>query len=255
MKSLALVVITKNAQSTLRQCLESVPFALDKVVVDSGSQDGTIEIAKSLGARVFEREWQGYGLQKKMATELSQCDWVLSLDSDEALSPELQSEIQAWLEKDEATSAPAYRFARLSFHMGRWIRHGGWYPDWQVRLFDRRRAAWSEDVIHEKVIADRVGQFSNPILHWVFRDLSHQVETNNRYSSLGALALAKKGRSFSLFHLLTKPWVKFFETYVWKRGFLDGRPGFIIAVGAAYSVFLKWAKLGENLARRDETPS
>jgi hypothetical protein len=142
----------------------------------------------------------------------------------------------------------------MSYHLGRWIRHGGWYPDWQVRLYDRRQANWSEDGLHEKVRAASTGYLTRPILHWVFKDLSDQVATNNRYSTLGAETLSKSGRRFYLFNLIVKPKVKFFETYIWKRGFLDGLPGFIIAVGAAYSVFLKWAKLweSEKLKSKDE---
>lgn len=248
MTPLSLVVITRNAEDHIARCLESVPFAADKVVLDCGSTDGTLEIAQKLGARVFVEEWRGFGRQKRRATELAKTDWVLNLDADEALGPESQEELQTLLKKlSEGDSAySAYAFPRLSFHMGRWIRHGGWYPDWQIRFYDRRRANWSEDDIHEKIVSDKIKKLKRPILHWVFKDLSHQVQTNDRYSSLGAQALNNKGRRFYLFNLLVKPKVKFFETYIWKRGFMDGLPGFIIAVGAAYSVFLKWAKLWER---------
>jgi glycosyltransferase involved in cell wall biosynthesis len=245
MTPLSLVVITRNAELHLSRCLRSVPFADEVLVLDSGSEDQTVEIARQLGARVLVEEWRGFGPQKRRATELAKNDWVLSLDADEALSPEAQSELRALLQGSEPSFAVAM-FPRLSFHMGRWIRHGGWYPDWQTRLYNRRQANWSNDVLHEKVVADSVHQMRAPLLHWVFKDLTDQVQTNNRYSGLGCDALVHKGRRFRLFHLLTKPAVKFFETYVWKRGFLDGLPGFIIAVGAAYSVFLKWAKLWEK---------
>ena len=243
MTPLSLTVITLNAEAHLARCLKSVPFATDVVVLDSGSTDRTVEVAKQLGARVFSEEWRGYGPQKQRASELAKHEWVLSLDSDEALSEQSAQELRELLAA--GLNGEAYAFPRLSFHMGRWIRHGGWYPDWQVRLFDRRRTGWSADKLHEKVTAQEVSRLRHPIFHWVFKDLTDQVQANNRYSGLGAEQLAGKGRSFCLFHLLTKPWVKFFETYVWKRGFLDGLPGFIIAVGAAYSVFLKWAKLWE----------
>ncbi len=244
MTPLSLVVITLNAEAHIARCLNSVPFASDIVVLDSGSTDRTVEIAKGLGARVFNEEWRGFGPQKRRATELAQADWVLNLDADEALSDAAQVELQALLASP--LKPEAYRFPRLSFHMGRWIRHGGWYPDRQVRLYDRKRANWSTDSIHEKVVGRDVQDLRAPILHWVFKDLTDQVQTNNRYSGLGAEMLSQTGRHFRLFHLLTKPWVKFFETYIWKRGFLDGVPGFVIAVGAAYSVFLKWAKLWEK---------
>lgn len=245
MTPLSLIVITLNAESHIARCLKSVPFATDVVVLDSGSTDRTREIATALGARVVQEEWRGFGAQKQRATEFARTDWVLSLDADEALSPESQLEVQALL-KSEALSADAFMFPRLSFHMGRWIRHGGWYPDWQTRLYDRRRANWDTAGLHEKVQCQSPQRLKAPIQHWVFKDLTDQVATNNRYSGLGADELERKGRKFSLFHLMTKPWVKFIETYVWKRGFLDGIPGFVIAVGAGYSVFLKWAKLWER---------
>lgn len=250
MTPLSLVVITRNAESHIARCLKSVPFAADIVVVDSGSTDRTIEIAKACGARVFSEEWRGFGRQKRRATELAMSDWVLSLDADEALSEAAQVEVQATLAS--LGESDAFAFPRLSYHLGRWIWHGGWYPDWQIRLYNRMRANWSEDSLHEKVQAKNVTRLHEPILHWVFKSLSDQVQTNDRYSTLGAHQLAEKGRCFCLFHLMTKPWVKFFETYIWKRGFLDGMPGFIIAVGAAYSVFLKWAKLWEQAKLKSE---
>ncbi len=244
MESISLVVITRNAEHHIARCLRSVPFASDIVVLDCGSTDQTSAVAKNLGARVFTEEWRGFGPQKRRATELAKTDWVLNLDADEALSADSQLELQDFLRGPKLHTA--YSFPRVSFHLGRWIWHGGWYPDWQVRLYDRRQANWSLDQLHEKVQAASVGFFVKPIQHWVFKDLADQVATNNRYSSLGSESLEKQGRKFSLFNLIVKPKVKFIETYIWKRGFLDGIPGLIIAVGAAYSVFLKWAKLWER---------
>jgi glycosyltransferase involved in cell wall biosynthesis len=243
MPNLSLVVIAKNEEANIARCLDSVPFAAEKLVLDSGSTDKTVEIAKAHGARVEHRDWQGFYLQKKAATEMAQSDWILSLDADEALSPELATEIKNLLAS--GPTADAYAMPRLSYHLGRWIRHGGWYPDWQIRLFDRRKAAWQTGEIHEKIKAANVAKLTSPIRHWVFTDIADQVETNNRYSSLGARQLHKEGRKFRLLMLIIKCKSKFLETYIWKRGFLDGLPGFIIAVGAAYSMFLKHAKLWE----------
>jgi glycosyltransferase involved in cell wall biosynthesis len=246
MTQISLVVITRNAEEHIADCLNSVPFAVDKVVLDNGSTDKTLEIAQRCGARVFTEEWRGFGPQKRRATELAKTDWVLNLDADEALSEGSQAELKELLSRSEMDPRlDAFKFPRLSFHMGQWIHHGGWYPDWQIRLYNRKRANWTSAQLHEKVEAKTSARLQAPILHWVFKDLADQVSTNNRYSSLGAADLAKEGVSFSYFHFLTKPWVKFMETYFWKRGFLDGVPGFVIAVGAAYSVFLKWAKLWE----------
>ena len=244
MQPISLVVITRNAEPHIARCLRSVPFASDIVVLDCGSTDQTVTVAKNLGARVFSEEWRGFGPQKRRATELAKTDWVLNLDADEALSGESQQELQDFLKGP--LSHTAYAFPRVSFHLGRWIWHGGWYPDWQIRFYDRRQANWSPDQIHEKVQSVSVGYLVKPIQHWVFKDLADQVATNNRYSTLGCDTLEEQGRRFSLFNLIVKPKVKFFETYIWKRGFLDGMPGLIIAVGAAYSVFLKWAKLWER---------
>ena len=244
MLNISLVIITKNEQHRLELCIRSVPFAKDVVVLDSDSTDQTREVAKSLGARVFVEPWRGFGLQKQRAVELAKYDWVLCLDADEALSFALSSEIEAILKGSEPV-VDGFECPRISFHLGRWIRHGGWYPDWQLRFFDRRKARWSSAAIHETVRASSVARLKGDIEHLVFRDLSHQIETNNRYSSLMAEELRARGVRFSFAKLLLKPWSKFLETYVWKRGFLDGVPGFMISVGAAYSVFLKFSKLWE----------
>lgn len=243
---LSLAIICLNEAENIERCIRSVPFASDVVIVDSGSTDGTPEIARRLGARVFVEEWRGYRDQKRRATELAQNDWVLSLDADEALSPEAAEEILRVLQKTQGPAVDGYEFPRLTFNLGRWIRHGGWYPDWQLRLYDRTRAEWQGGShVHERVSAGLVLRMKAPILHWPFPDLAEQVATNNRYSGLGARELYDRGVRFSLLKLIFKPGSKFFETWLIKRGFQDGLPGFIISVGAAYSVFLKFAKLWE----------
>lgn len=240
---LSLVIITKNEEKNIEDCLRSASFVSDIVVVDSGSTDRTAEIAEKLGARFIQKDWLGFGAQKKFATEQAKFDWVLNLDADERVTPELAQEIfQKW---DELRPEVGYQISRRSFHLGRWILHGGWHPDYQLRLFHRKHSQWDVAQIHEKVISSSRERLSASLEHFVFRNLHHQIETNNRYSLLQAEALFKKGKKFSLWRLVFKPWSKFLETYFWKLGFLDGLPGFIIAVGAAYSVFLKWAKLWE----------
>lgn len=249
-----MAIICLNEAGNIERCIQSVPFADDVVVVDSGSTDGTIELARAAGARVFVEEWRGFREQKKRATDLCHNDWVLSLDADEALSTEAATEIQKLWARGEQDSADGYEFPRLSWNLGRWIRHGGWYPDRQLRLYHRQRAEWQGGGhVHERVRASRVVRLTQPILHWPFPNLTEQVSTNNRYSGLGAHELYDRGRRFRLAKLVFKPCSKFLETYVIKRGFLDGLPGFIIAVGAAYSVFLKFAKLWE-LERQAHPP-
>lgn len=250
--SISLAIISLNESDNIERCIRSVPFATDIVVVDSGSTDPTREIATQLGARVFNESWRGFRDQKQHAVDLCKHDWVLSLDADEALSPELATELQILLSSGhleraaDGATTDGYELPRLSWNMGRWIRHGGWYPDWQLRLFNRKTARWQGgEHVHERVEADSVKRLTHPIQHFPFVSLSEQIATNNRYSSLGAQELQKKGAKFSLAKLCLKPISKFLETYVVKRGFLDGLPGFIIAVGAAYSVFLKFSKLWE----------
>lgn len=241
---ISLVVVTKNEALNIQRCLSSAQnLVAEMLVIDSGSQDATCNLAEQMGARVLVHPWQGFGPQKAYGARQAQYDWILSLDADEALSPELVDE----LKRQFASLDPqvGYDFARKSFHFKRWIRHGGWYPDRQLRLFHRKHSMWNEAPIHEKVECQSRQGFQNPILHWVFRDLAHQIETNNRYSSLQAEELFAKGSRFSYLKFIFKPFSKFIECYFLKLGFLDGKPGFIIAMGAAYSVFLRWSKLGE----------
>jgi glycosyltransferase involved in cell wall biosynthesis len=236
---LSLVVITLNEDKNIERCLRSVPWADEVIVLDSGSQDRTLEIAKKMGAKTYSEAWQGFGLQKQRAVELAKNSWILSLDADEALSPELSQEISENFSKlDEQTG---YLLPRKSFYLGRWILHGGWYPDWQLRLFHRQHCRWTDAAIHERVIAKKTERLRQPIEHFVFKNIADQVDTNNRYSTLQA-----KNQTFSFYKLLIKPASKFFECYFLKRGFLDGLPGFIIAVSAGYSVFIRWAKAWEE---------
>lgn len=240
---ISLVVITLNEEANIERCIKSVPFVDEVIVVDSLSIDRTVEIAESLGAKTFREKWRGFGPQKAFATEQAKNDWVLNLDADEALSPELAAEIvQKFSQLDPETG---YLFKRRSFHMGRWINHGGWYPDLQLRLYNKKKSQWDSAGLHEKVQVQKKAKMRYDLLHWVFKDLSHQVVTNDRYSTLGAQGLKAKGKGFSYFKLFTKPVSKFIECYFVKLGFLDGMPGYIIAVGASYSIFLKFAKMWE----------
>jgi glycosyltransferase involved in cell wall biosynthesis len=270
--SLSVVIITLNEEENLSRCLTSVKdWAGEVVVVDSGSTDRTVQIAESLGAKVIFQEWLGFGAQKKFAVDCAKFDWVLSLDADEQCSPELIE----WLRTEFKflKQEQIYSFSRKSFYLGRWIRGGGWYPDYQARLFHRKYAQWNTDSIHEKVVPQPETQqlkiivenfgarkskslksvyvkIDRPILHFVFKNISHQVSTNNRYSSLQAAALLDRGVKFSWAKLLFKPISKFLECYLIKLGFLDGAVGFLIAYSAGYSAFLKWAKLWELQKRK-----
>lgn len=252
---LSLAIITLNEADNIERCIRSVPFASEIVVVDSGSSDDTVKIAESLGARVVFEPWKGFRAQKQFATQLCTNDWVLSLDADEALSMEAAEEVLslfggAGSHRSEQISilsdCDGFEFPRLSWNLGRWIKHGGWYPDLQLRLYHRMKASWQGgEHVHERVSAGKVLRLKGPLLHWPFSTHAEQVATNNRYSGLGAQDLLHRGKKFRLYKLILKPLTKFIETYLIKRGFLDGLPGFIISVGAAYSVFLKFVKLWE----------
>lgn len=242
--SLSAVVITKNEEKNIARCLESLSFCNEIVVVDSHSTDKTLEIAKKYTSKVFERSWSGYVDQKNYAVGLTSNDWVLSIDADEEISPELKLEVLELLKNSPQETA--YLIARKTIHSGQWIKHGGWYPNRLVRLFRKSCGSWQGGPVHEFWAAQgRVGELKNDLVHYSFDNISDQVERNNLYSTLGAKLLLEQKCKFSLFRLLFKPVSKFVETYFLKLGFLDGYRGFFISISAAYSVFLKWAKLWE----------
>lgn len=240
---ISLAIISLNEESNIARCIESAKWVDEIILLDSGSTDKTREIAESLGAKVFNEEWKGFTDQKNRLAELASNDWILNLDADEALQPESEKEIKDFLSTNNVDKVQGLEFPRRSFHLGKWINHGGWYPDRQLRLYNKQRAKWAGGALHERVQCDSFQQAKTPLLHWVFKDLDDQVAANNRYSRLGAEVLQQKGKSFSFFMMLTKPFSKFLETFIFKRGFMDGMAGFVISIGAAYSMFLKYAKL------------
>lgn len=245
MPGVSVTVITLNEAANIDACLESVRWADDVVVVDSGSTDGTVERAKAHGARVIAREWPGsYADQKNFAAGEAAHDWILSLDADERVTPALATEITSLL-----ASAPAfagYRIPRVTRHLGRWIRTTDWYPDYQLRLYDRRRAQWPPRLVHESVTAEGpIGYLVNDLEHYAYRDISHHHEVMNRYTTLAARQMHERGRRAGVFDLVLHPPGAFLRNYVLKRGFIDGLPGFVISAMNAHYVFLKFAKLWE----------
>lgn len=245
---ISVVLISLNEQANIVRALKSVSWAQDVVVYDSGSSDLTVDIAKKMGANVVQGAWLGFGKTKKAATEHAQYDWVLSIDCDEEVTKELAQEIYDKL--PNLNPEVAYRVPRLSCYLNRWIRRGGWYPDHQIRLFNKKHSGWNEASIHEKVEAKDYQNLASNLNHYVFKNIEHQIQTNNRYSTLQAEKMHSDGKSFLWFHFFTKPGVKFFENYFWKLGFLDGWAGYVIAANSAHSVFLKWAKLREIQLRQ-----
>jgi len=240
---LSAVIIARNAARVLPACLESVSFAEDIVVVDSGSTDETREVAAAHGARVLPKEWLGYGRQKQFAVEQAKHDWVLCVDSDERVSPELRASIEAAL---AAPVSPVYRMARRNRFLGRWLSHGEGYPDWSPRLFNRMNGRWSEDLVHEKVLyAVTPGTLRGDLMHDSFDDISTYLERQNRYTTLAARQAYELGRSAGVLHLCLSPAVRFLKFYILRLGFLDGVPGlFHISIGCMNS-YMKYAKLIE----------
>jgi len=241
--SVSAVLVTRNAAAQLGACLESAAFADEIVVVDSGSEDATCEIAARHGARVVHKEWMGFGRQKQFAVEQARHDWVLCLDADERVSEPLAASIAGAL---AAPVAPVYRMARRNRFLGKWLAHGEGYPDWSPRLFDRREARWSDDPVHEKVLfAVTPGTLAGDLLHDSADDLEAYLAKQNRYTTLAAEQLFERGRSAGAVHMLFSPLVRFFKFYILRLGFLDGLPGLVhISIGCMNS-YLKYAKLIE----------
>jgi len=234
-------VITRDAGAQLPACLDSVRFAAEIVVVDSGSQDNTVEIARARGARVIEQRWLGFGPQRRYAVAQASHDWVLCLDADEQLSPELAAAIDAALRQPRDT---AFEMARRNRFFGRWLRHGEGYPDWTLRLFDRRHARWTDDAVHEHVVADGpVGRLEGDLLHASAESLDAYLAKQNRYTTLQAEAMHARGERFSWFRLVGSPLARFVRFYLLRAGFLDGAAGLVhIAIGC-FASFCKYAKL------------
>ncbi len=243
--TIGIAVIAKNEADRIGRLLDGAAFADEVVVVDSGSTDDTVRICRQAGARVVTHPWQGYAAQKQFALEQLSTDWILNLDADESVSPELAAEIRASVSQ-AADDVCGFTMPRLSWYLGRWIRHGGWYPDRKLRLVRRHAGTWSADALHERLdVTGRVNPLTLPLHHHVYRGIADQINTINRFSDVHVAAHGGRPGStvlIGLAHLAGK----FLECYVWKGGMLDGLPGLIIAVNSAWYVFLKHAKAWER---------
>lgn len=239
-------IIALNEEKDLPRCLQSLKFCDEIILVDSGSTDKTAEIAKSYGAKVLQEAWRGYGQQKNFAMSHSTHEWVLNLDADEEVTESLRNEILREISSENPSTA--YAIARKTFYLGKWIRFGGWYPNYVTRLALKSKSRWTEPNVHEELKTNdglMPKRLSNPMHHYTFTDISDQIRTNLKYARQGAHDLFEKGRPASILKLIFKPIGKFFETYILKRGCLDGLAGFIISVNAAHSVFMKYSFLIE----------
>lgn len=234
-------IITFNEERNIARVIESLRCCDEILVLDSGSNDRTVEIATNLGARVVEASWHGYAAQKNIAAELASNDWILSLDADESLSEALEAEI--WHIKKSGPQFDGYTVPRLAQYLGRWILHSGWHPDRKVRLFDRRKAKWVGGFVHESVtVMGTVGHLKSNLLHFTCNSLSEHVRSMDRYTTLAAQEIASQQKNIGLALLLFDPPWTFFRTYVLRLGFLDGPEGLAIAYMAAFYNFVKYFK-------------
>ncbi len=240
------VVVCFNEEENIERCLKSLEWADEIVVVDSFSTDNTISICKRYTDRIYQRKWPGINKQKEFAVSLTRNEWVFVLDADEEVSRELRDEIRERLEADNGRY-DGYMAKRHTYYLGRWINHGGWYPDYKLRLFKKSRGRFVGEDPHDKIeVLGEVGKLKGEIYHYTYKDISHHIRTINSFSDVVSDVLLKKREKFILTKMLLKPPIKFLETYIYKLGFLDGIPGLIISVLSSYYVFLKYAKLWEK---------
>lgn len=249
------VIITNNESANIRAAIESVAWADEILVVDSESTDDTREIAAAMGAKVLIRPWPGFAKQKQFGVENAAHDWIFSLDADERVSVELKDEVLRLKQLDEQNLVQGYRIPRLAVYMDREIRGGGWYPDWQLRFFNRNHGRWKDVAIHESVQMDdgaKTGALKGDILHHSVSDAAyHHRMIGERYAPLAARQMFENGRRTSRFKIMTAGFTAFIQTYILKAGFRDGFAGFVIAGFAAHHAFLKHLLLWEIQKRKD----
>ncbi len=241
--ALSVCIIAKDAAGQIGECIDSVGFADEVLVVDSGSQDATRQIVSDKGCRLIEHEWLGFGKQKQFAVAAARNEWVLCLDVDERVTPELAASIRAAL---AGNTLHAYRMPRRNRFYGRWLSHGEGYPDWSLRLFHRQFAGWSNDPVHEAVMTtEPVGRLAGDLLHDSADDIATYLQKQNRYSTLHAEALYAQGVRAGYAKLVLSPVARFIKFYLLRRGFLDGGPGFAHVAIGCFAAFAKYAKLIE----------
>jgi len=239
---LSVIIITKNEEKNIRTCLDSIAWVDEIIVLDSGSTDATVTICKEYSDNVYETDWIGFGHQKNRALKYATGDWILSLDADEWVTPELREEILAAMA--DPSDKAAFAMPRRSRFCGKSMHHSGWWPDYITRLFRRGRARFSEDLVHERLIVDgSVGRLRQPLLHEAFSDLPEALETMNRYSTIGARMMYERNERASLPKAVLHGFWSFLTTFILRAGFLDGKEGFLLAVCNAEGSYYKYVKL------------
>ena len=247
--SLSAVIISQDAAAVLPECLASVAFADEILLVDAGSRDATVEIARAVGAKIVTQPWLGYGPQKQFAVRRAAHDWVLCLDADERVSEPLRLQI---LQELEAPGFNAYAMPRCNRFMGRWLRHGEGYPDISLRLFHRAHGRWSSDPIHERVESQgAVGRLQGDMLHESAHSLTDYLTKQNRYTTLQAQQMLARGQGVGLGQLLLSPLSRFIKFYLLRRGFLDGIPGLVHITIGCFNSFIKYAKVMAEQRKND----
>ena len=244
-------IIAGNEEKNIRRCLESVQWADEIVVVDSFSRDRTFEIATEYTSRVYQHKWRGYVAQKVLAKSYATMPWIMFVDADEEVSIPLRDEILAHLEKGVPNEIAGFDFPRMVWFLNRWIKHGDWYPDRKLRLFRSDRGTCGGTEPHDRIyVQGRVGHLRSPLFHYTYDSIDDQFETLNRFSRISAAGQKTRTLAAILWHMVMDPPFRFLRCYVLRRGFLDGVPGFIVAVTAAFGTFSKYAKLWERLHAR-----
>lgn len=239
--TLSVIIITKNEATHISDCLQSVTWADEIIVLDSGSQDDTVDICRTYTDKVYSTDWQGFGIQKQRALDKATSDWVLSIDADEIVTDELKAEIQQAM---QTSDIHGFEIPRLSNYLGRQMRHGGWYPDYVLRLFRRESGHFTDAMVHERIIVEgEIKRLNHPFLHDAFVDFEEVLHKVNNYSSLGAQLLYEKGVRSSLPKAIIKGLWTFIRTYFLKAAFLDGQQGLMLAISNAEGAYYKYVKL------------
>ncbi len=240
MLPVSIAIITKNEEENIEAALKSVSGAQEIIVVDSFSSDRTIEICRRYTGKVYQHAWEGFAKQKQRAVDYAACPWVLVLEADERVTPDLWKEIADAISREDCNG---YYISRKNYFLGTWIKHSGWWPDQTLRLFRKDRGRFELREVHEKIVVEGgVGYLNNPLKHFTYRSISEFVQRNDNYSSLAAIEIVKKSGKADIFSLTAKPAATFLKMYFLRLGFLDGMHGFVLAVLYSYYTFLKYAK-------------
>ncbi len=242
---LSIIIITKNEEANIEDCLKSVEWADEIIIIDSGSIDQTEAICRKYTDQFHRRDWPGFGKQKQRVLELAHYDWVLSIDADERVPVELKDEILGVI-NNTSVNVNGYFIPRLSEYLGCKIYHAGWYPDYVLRLAKKGKCYFTEDVVHERMVVDGGGgNLSTPLMHYPYRSISHHFQKLNQYSSLSSEKMFLQGKKVSSAGVILRAMFAFFRAYLLKKGILDGWPGLFVSISTSLSVYLKYLKLKE----------